>query len=98
MLFCRISLSLQYSESESYLLCVFFPPFFLWLHLQHMGVPGLGVELKLQAYATATATAVLSSICELHHFQQHQILPSPTEQGQESNPHPQRHYVRFLTS
>ena len=36
-------------------------------HLQHMQVPGLGLqsELQLQAYVTATATPDLSPVCEL---------------------------------
>ena len=44
---------------------VFF--FFLRLYLQHMEVPGLGVELERQlpAYATATAMLDLSPICDL---------------------------------
>ena len=39
---------------------------FLGLHVQHMGVPGLGVksELQLLAYATATATPDPSLICD----------------------------------
>ena len=44
---------------------------FLWLHLQHMEVPRLGVksELQLPAYATVKAmeTQVQSGICNLHH-------------------------------
>ena len=43
--------------------------FFLWLHLWHMEVPRLGVELELQlsAYTTATAMRDLSCICDLSH-------------------------------
>ena len=47
--------------------------FFWWAgegpHLQHMEVPGLGVELELQllAYATASATPEPSRVCDLHH-------------------------------
>ena len=51
--------------------------FFLRLHLRHMEVPRLGVELELllPAYTTATATWDLSHICNLHHSsQQHRIL------------------------
>ena len=46
---------------------LFFPLFFLWLHLQYMEVPGLGVESELQvpAYATAVATWEPSCICDL---------------------------------
>ena len=32
--------------------------FFLWLHLQHMEVPRLGVESELQLLAFTTATAM----------------------------------------
>ena len=42
-----------------------------------MKVTGLGVELELQlpAYTIATATTVLSYVCDLHHSsQQHWIL------------------------
>ena len=51
---------------------------FLGLHSWHMEVPRLGVELKLQppAYATATAPSDPSHLCDLHHssWQQRQIL------------------------
>ena len=43
----------------------------------HMEVPGLGVELKLQllAYATATVAQDPSRVCNLHHsLWQRQIL------------------------
>ena len=52
---------------------------FLGMHLWHMEVLRLGVELELQlpAYATATATPDLSSVCSLHHSsQQCRILNS----------------------
>ena len=55
---------------------------FLGLHLQHMKVPRLGVQLELQllAYITATATRDLSQVCNLHHSsRQHQILNSLIE-------------------
>ena len=43
--------------------------FFLGLHLWHMEVTSLEVELELQllAYTTATATWDLSLVCNLHH-------------------------------
>ena len=43
--------------------------YFLGLHLGHMEIPRLGVELELQlqAYAIATATQDPSHIQELHH-------------------------------
>ena len=47
------------------------PPFicFLGPHLWYMEIPRLGVELKLElpAYATATATWYLSCVCYLNH-------------------------------
>ena len=52
----------------------FFLICFLGLHLQHMEVPRLRVELEL-AYTTATAMHDLNCLCNLHHsWQQHQIL------------------------
>ena len=56
--------------------CFFFPGERV-LHLQHMEVPRLGIELELQlpAYTTATATQDLSCVCDLHHSsRQHRIL------------------------
>ena len=49
---------------------------FLGLHLQHMEVPKLGVELELQLPAyTTTTTQDPSHICNLHHSShQHRIL------------------------
>ena len=42
--------------------------FFVGPHLQHMEIPRLGVELELQllAYATTTATANPSCVCDLY--------------------------------
>ena len=42
---------------------------FLELHLRHMEVPRLEVQLELQlsAYARVTATPDLSRICDLHY-------------------------------
>ena len=58
--------------------CYYLFPFsFLGLHLQHMEVPRLGVELELQlpAYTSGTAMQDPSRVCDLHHSsQQHQIL------------------------
>ena len=47
---------------------VFNSVLFLGSHLQHLEVPrlGVGAELKLLAYATATATPDQSHICHLH--------------------------------
>ena len=57
----------------------YFPGFFFFseLHLQHMEIPKLGVELELQLLATATATVMQdpSRVWDLHHSsRQHQIL------------------------
>ena len=63
---------------------------FLGLHLQHMEVPRLGVELEPQLPASTTATAMqdLSLICDLHHSsQQHGIL-NPLSGGRGWNPRP----------
>ena len=52
---------------------------FLGLHLQHMEIPGLGVELELQllSYTTALATQNLSHIFDRHYSSwQSQILNS----------------------
>ena len=57
--------------------CTFTSFFLGGLHLWHMEFPRLGVrlELRLVAYATATAMPEPSRICNLHHSsQQHQIL------------------------
>ena len=45
-------------------------------HPQHMEAPRLGVEVELQvpAFATATATSILSRICDLHSSCQHWFL------------------------
>ena len=59
----------------------FFFFFFLGLHLWHMEVPRLEVksELQLPAYATATATLVLSHTAKLHSsLWQHWVL-NPSE-------------------
>ena len=60
----------------------FFFLLFLGLHLRHMEVPRLEVQLELQllAYTTVTATPDLSHICNLHHSsQQLGILNPPSE-------------------
>ena len=48
---------------------LFWPFVFLGPHPQHMEVPRLGIQSKLQlpTYATATATWDLNQICDLHH-------------------------------
>ena len=57
--------------------------FFLRPHLQHMEVPGLGVEWELQlpAYATATATPDLSRVCDQHHSSQQRRILNPYPHG-----------------
>ena len=72
--------------------------FFLELHLRHMQVPRLGLELELQllAYITATAVSDLSLICDLHHsLWQCQILNPLSKAG--IRPHSRGQYVGFLT-
>ena len=56
-------------DLEIYLVS-FFPPFFLGLHLWHMEVPHLGVEMELQPLAYAIATTAMSDSSftwDLHH-------------------------------
>ena len=59
----------------------------LELHLQHMEVPRLGVELELYLPAYVTAMQGLSCVCDLHHSsQQCQILnPLSKARGQTHN-------------
>ena len=63
---------LHSQKVRNHLSLVFFLSFFCFLgpYLRHMEVPGLEVEseLRLPAYATATATQDLSLVCELHHM------------------------------
>ena len=55
----------EYMNELDYILFVGF--FFLQLHLQHMEVPGLGVELQLQLQAYTTARLDLSCIYNPQH-------------------------------
>ena len=74
----KINCSVFFDSFLSSLGFLFFA-FFLVLHLQHMEVPRLAVEIELQlpAYTTATATPYPSHICNLHHSsQQRQIINS----------------------
>ena len=52
---------------------------FLGLHLWHMEIPRLGVELELQlpAYATDTATQDPSLVCDLHYSSRQHQIPDP---------------------
>ena len=47
-----------------FFVCVFLGP-----HLQYVEIPrlGIGSEVHLQAYTTATATHVLNNVCNLPH-------------------------------
>ena len=68
--------SLTLERRDTMYIGVFFF-FFLALHLWHVDIPGLGVELELwlPAYTTAMAILDLSHICSLcHSLQQRQIL------------------------
>ena len=94
---------LLYSRSNkffplAFFLSFFFFFFFLGLPPWHMKVPGLGVELELAAYATATVTQDPSCICNLCcNLLMATLHPFPTEWGQGLNLHPYGYYVRFLT-
>ena len=60
---------------------------FLGLHLCHMEVPRLGVQLELQlpAYARATAIWDLSHTCDLHHRQRRILNPLIKARNQTCN-------------
>ena len=63
---------------------------FLGLHLQHMEVPRLGIdlELELQAYIRATAMRDPIHVWELHwQLGQHGILNPLSEEGSNLHPH-----------
>ena len=68
---CKQIFSLVYTIWVSEIVFIFILFYFIFggLHLWHMEVPWLGIELELQlpAYATATATKDLSRIFDLHH-------------------------------
>ena len=71
--------------------------FFLQLHLWHMEIPRLGVELELQlpACTTATATPDLSRICNRHCSLWQCWILNPLSKG--SNLHPHGDNVGFST-
>ena len=58
---------------------------FFWggLHMQHMEVPRLGVELEIQlpAYTIATAMPDLSCICNLHHSSGQRWILNPLSEA-----------------
>ena len=58
---------------------------FSGLHLQHMEVLRLGVQLELQlpAYARATATRDPSCICNLHHSSRQRRIINPLSKGRD---------------
>ena len=57
----------------------------LGLHPQHMEVPSLGVELKLQvlAHATATVTQDPSRVCDLYQSSQQGWIPNPLNKARD---------------
>ena len=59
--------------------------FILGLHLQHIKVSRLGLELELQLLACATATAMLylSHVCDLHHSSQHHWILNPLSEARD---------------
>ena len=58
---------------------------FLGLHLEHMEVPSLWVELELQlpAYVRATATPDPSRVCNLHHSLWQCRIPNPLSEARD---------------
>ena len=60
---------------------------FLGLHLRHVEVPSLGVELELErqllAYATATAMQDPSCIFGLHHSSQQCLILNPLSEARD---------------
>ena len=61
--------SINHIEFKNLKFLFFFFFFFSGLHIRHMEVPRLGVELELQLLGTATATAMqnLTYMYDLHH-------------------------------
>ena len=78
---CKQIFSLVYTIWVSEIVFIFILFYFIFggLHLWHMEVPWLGIELELQlpAYATATATKDLSRIFDLHHSSWQRWIPNP---------------------
>jgi len=75
------------SKKISIYIYIFFLVFLLFLGLLpwHMEVPRLGVEseLKLPAYARATATWDPSRICDLHHSSRQRPIVNPLSKGRD---------------
>ena len=63
--------------------CIYFC--FLGLHMLHVEVPRLGVksELRLLAYATATATWNPNQVCNLHHSSQQRQIFNPLSKARD---------------
>ena len=76
------------STTPQWELPFFFFSCFLGPHLQHMEVPRLGVksELQLLAYATATATADPSCICDLYHSLRQCWILNPLSEARDWTP------------
>ena len=64
---------------------IFFFFFFLRPHLQHVEVPGLEVESKLQllAYTISTATWDPSHVCNLHHSSWQRWILNPLSKARD---------------
>ena len=66
--------------------CQHFPSsfsFFYWLHLWHMEVPRLGVEVELQPPATATQDP--SHICDSHHGSRQCRILNPLSEARDQS-------------
>ena len=61
---------------------------FLGPRVQRMEVPRLGVGLELQLTAYTTATAILnpSCVCNLHHSSQQHWIPYPLSEARDGTP------------
>ena len=64
-------------------MCVCIHISFVGLHLQHMEVPSLGVELELHLPAYTTSMPDLSHVCELHHNSQHCWILNPLSKARD---------------
>ena len=64
---------------------IFFFPFFLGPHLQHMEVLSLGIKLEIQllAYTIASVMWDLSHICDLHHRSWQHQSPDPLSKARD---------------
>ena len=80
------------------ILCLYIIFSFLRLHLWHMEVPSLGVELELQpqAYATATEIPVPSHICDQHCGLQQASILNPLSEARDQGTAGTPNYVIFI--